>query len=110
MDGPLAASTCQTGVSKNHQEREPSMSEITTIGLDLAKHVPSPQSLTQNRRCGSAPDDAICAGQDGRATGDGTAASWPRATGASAHDASERVAGTSCGVRNGGGAGLAQGR
>jgi hypothetical protein len=22
-----------------HQEREPSMSEITTIGLDLAKHV-----------------------------------------------------------------------
>ena len=26
-------------VSKSHQEREPSMSEITTIGLDLAKHV-----------------------------------------------------------------------
>ena len=25
--------------SENHQEREPSMSEITTIGLDLAKHV-----------------------------------------------------------------------
>ena len=25
--------------SKNHQEREPSMSEITTVGLDLAKHV-----------------------------------------------------------------------
>ena len=24
---------------KNHQEKEPSMSEITTIGLDLAKHV-----------------------------------------------------------------------
>jgi hypothetical protein len=24
---------------KNHQEREPSMSKITTIGLDLAKHV-----------------------------------------------------------------------
>src|SRR6266516_4579130 len=39
VDGPLAASTCQTGISKNHQEREPSMSEITTIGLDLAKHV-----------------------------------------------------------------------
>src|SRR5437660_2397071 len=39
VDGPLAASECQTGVSKNHQEREPSMSEITTIGLDLAKHV-----------------------------------------------------------------------
>src|SRR5262245_25675714 len=36
---PLAASTCQTGVLKNHQEWEPSMSEITTIGLDLAKHV-----------------------------------------------------------------------
>src|SRR5436189_5911600 len=39
VDGPLAASTCQTGVLKNHQEWEPSMSEITTIGLDLAKHV-----------------------------------------------------------------------
>src|SRR6266478_6456957 len=39
VDGPLAASECQTGVSKNHQEREPSMSEITTIGLDRAKHV-----------------------------------------------------------------------
>jgi hypothetical protein len=38
-DGPLAASTCQTGVLKNHQEWEPSMSEITTIGLDIAKHV-----------------------------------------------------------------------
>src|SRR5262249_7307917 len=37
--GPPAASTCQSGVSKNHQEWEPSMSEITTIGLDLAKHV-----------------------------------------------------------------------
>src|SRR5215472_7985627 len=24
---------------ENHQEREPSMSEITTIGVDLAKHV-----------------------------------------------------------------------
>jgi hypothetical protein len=24
---------------ENHQEREPSMSEITTIGLDVAKHV-----------------------------------------------------------------------
>src|SRR5262245_41966795 len=36
---PLAASRCQTGVLKNHQEWEPSMSEITTIGLDLAKHV-----------------------------------------------------------------------
>jgi hypothetical protein len=24
---------------ENHQEREPCMSEITTIGLDLAKHV-----------------------------------------------------------------------
>src|SRR6266576_3006012 len=39
VDGPLAASTCQAGVLSNHQEREPSMSEITTIGLDLAKHV-----------------------------------------------------------------------
>src|SRR5262249_16227164 len=39
VDGPLAASTWQTGVLKNHQEWERSMSEITTIGLDLAKHV-----------------------------------------------------------------------
>ena len=28
---------CQAGVLKNHQEWEPSMSEITTIGLDIAK-------------------------------------------------------------------------
>src|SRR5881394_2401659 len=39
MDGPLAASRCQLVFLENHQEREPSMSEITTIGLDLAKHV-----------------------------------------------------------------------
>src|SRR6266478_4102414 len=158
-------------------EWEPSMGEVTTIGLDLAKHVfqvhgvdaegatvlrkqlrrpgvlqstaalsgwpggvrdgallgagvarawprgatdagAIRESLRQAqqarcRRCrsdlrgGWAPDDAICAGEDGRATGDGTAASWPRATGASAHDAGERVAGTSCGVRDRGGAGLA---
>src|SRR2546427_1921988 len=36
------------------------------------------------------------------------AASWPRAAGAPAHDAGERVAGASCGVRNRGGAGGAQ--
>src|SRR5437763_12400557 len=39
VDGPLAASRCQLVFLENHQEREPSMSEITTIGLDLAKHV-----------------------------------------------------------------------
>src|SRR5262249_32662143 len=51
------------------------------------------------RRCrsdlrgGSTPDHAICAGEDGRAAGGSAAASWPRAAGASAHDAGERLAG-----------------
>ena len=39
VDGPLAASRCQLVFLENRQERELSMSEITTIGLDLAKHV-----------------------------------------------------------------------
>jgi hypothetical protein len=39
------------------------------------------------------PDDAICAGQDRGAAGVPAAASWPRAAGATAHDAGERVAG-----------------
>jgi hypothetical protein len=36
---PLRHRGAKLVFSKNHQEREPSMSEITTIGLDLAKHV-----------------------------------------------------------------------
>jgi transposase len=36
---PLRHQRAKLVFSKNHQEREPSMSEITTIGLDLAKHV-----------------------------------------------------------------------
>src|SRR5258707_635318 len=36
---PLRHRRAKLGVLKNHQEWEPSMSEITTIGLDLAKHV-----------------------------------------------------------------------
>src|SRR2546430_5043117 len=36
---PLRHQCAKLVFSKNHQEREPSMSEITTIGLDLAKHV-----------------------------------------------------------------------
>jgi transposase len=36
---PVRHRRAKTGVLKNHQEWEPSMSEITTIGLDLAKHV-----------------------------------------------------------------------
>ena len=36
---PLRHRRAKLVFSKNHQEREPSMSEITTIGLDLAKHV-----------------------------------------------------------------------
>src|SRR5262245_11695834 len=36
---PLRHRGAKLVFSKNHQEKEPSMSEITTIGLDLAKHV-----------------------------------------------------------------------
>src|SRR5258705_7727157 len=36
---PLRHRRAKLGVLKNHQEWEPSMSEITTIGLDVAKHV-----------------------------------------------------------------------
>ena len=36
---PLRHQCAKLVFSKNHQEWEPSMSEITTIGLDLAKHV-----------------------------------------------------------------------
>ena len=36
---PLQHRRAKLVFSENHQEREPSMSEITTIGLDLAKHV-----------------------------------------------------------------------
>ena len=39
VDGPLTASMCQMVVVKDHQQREPSMGDITTIGLDLAKNV-----------------------------------------------------------------------
>ena len=39
MDGPLTASECQDGVIEDHHLREPSVNEITTIGIDLAKHV-----------------------------------------------------------------------
>jgi transposase len=36
---PLRHRRAKLVFSENHQQREPSMSEITTIGLDLAKHV-----------------------------------------------------------------------
>jgi hypothetical protein len=36
---PLRHQCAKPVLSENHQEREPSISEITTIGLDLAKHV-----------------------------------------------------------------------
>jgi len=39
VDGPLTASMCQSWVVSNANGREPSMSEVTTIGLDLAKTV-----------------------------------------------------------------------
>src|SRR5215210_5925870 len=40
VDGPLAASRCQiAGGQKPPATREPSMSELTTVGLDLAKNV-----------------------------------------------------------------------
>ena len=39
MDGPLTASVCQCWVVDNANGREPSIKEVTTIGLDLAKAV-----------------------------------------------------------------------
>jgi hypothetical protein len=40
MDGPLAASRRPSVVGENQPtDSEPSMNEITTVGLDLAKHV-----------------------------------------------------------------------
>src|SRR6201990_2875189 len=39
MDGPLRHRGAKLVFLKNRQEKEPSMSEITTIGLDLAKNV-----------------------------------------------------------------------
>src|SRR6266508_4504617 len=167
---PLRHRRAKLVFSRITRNREPSMSEITTIGLDLAKHVFQahgidaegttvlrkrlrrgqvlaffsriPRCVVGLEACATAhywarelgalghevrlmpaqyvkayikrnkhdaaDADAICAGQDGRATGDGAAASRPRTTGASAHDAGERVAGASGGVRNHSGAGFAQ--
>ena len=39
VDGPLTASLCQSWPSQQANGREPSMTEVTTIGLDLAKNV-----------------------------------------------------------------------
>jgi transposase len=39
VDGPLTASVCQSWVVDNANGREPSMTEVTTIGLDLAKTI-----------------------------------------------------------------------
>ena len=39
VDGPLTASVCQSWVVDNTNRPEPSMKEVTTIGLDLAKAV-----------------------------------------------------------------------
>jgi hypothetical protein len=39
VDGPLTASMCQSWVVNNANGREPSMTEVTTIGLDLAKTI-----------------------------------------------------------------------
>src|ERR1700747_3223391 len=39
VDGPLAASECQTAGYRISSNEEPSMGEVRTIGLDLAKHV-----------------------------------------------------------------------
>jgi transposase len=39
VDGPLTASVCQSWVADNTNRREPSMKQVTTIGLDLAKTV-----------------------------------------------------------------------
>ena len=39
VDGPLTASVCQSWVVDNANGREPSMTEVTTIGLDFAKTI-----------------------------------------------------------------------
>src|SRR5213082_1828148 len=39
VDGPRTASMCQTGDVSRTRQREPSMTKISTIGLDLAKNV-----------------------------------------------------------------------
>src|SRR5262249_25214932 len=89
------------------------MSEITTIGLDLAKHVFQVHGIDAQGPTvehDAADAEAICETVQ-RPTMRFVpvkTASWPRAAGAPAHDAGERVAGTSGGVRNRGGAGLAQ--
>jgi hypothetical protein len=59
-------------------------------------------------RGGFAPDDEVCGGQDGGAAGGTAAALWPRAAGAPAHDANERVADTPGGAWHRSGAGSAQ--
>src|SRR5437764_13784504 len=54
----VAASRCQNGSWLKHHRGEPSMSEIKTIGLDLAKHVfqvhgvDAAASLDRRRRSG----------------------------------------------------------
>src|SRR5262245_44022536 len=68
------------------------------------------------RRCGSdlrgcwAPDDALCADQDGRPASCRAAAPWPGAAGAPAYGFGERFARTSGRVRRDRAAGLAQRR
>src|SRR5919199_3619739 len=39
VDGPLTASECQNGGRRDYQAWEPSMDQITTVGIDLAKSV-----------------------------------------------------------------------
>jgi hypothetical protein len=39
VGGPLTASECQLVVVEDYQQRKPSMSDISTIGIDLSKHV-----------------------------------------------------------------------
>jgi hypothetical protein len=179
---PLRHLSAKLLSDRNSSEWEPSMSEVTTIGLDLAKHVFQvhgadaegatvlrkqlrraqvlaffsrlPPCLVGLEACATAhywarelralghevrlmpaqyvkayikrnKHDAADAEAICEAVGRPTmrfvpvktaeqqataAASGPRATGAPAHDAGERVAGTSGGVRNRGGAGLAQWR
>src|SRR5258705_12087692 len=39
VDGPSRLQSAKMVVVEDHKEREPSMNEITTVGLDLAKNV-----------------------------------------------------------------------
>src|SRR5207237_79421 len=84
---------------RNSSEWEPSMGEVTTIGLDLSQHAVQVHA-----------DDALWAGEDGRPASCRAAAPWPGAAGTPAYGSGERFARASGRVRRDRATGLAQRR